>query len=46
MLDEEQVAFKQTVFDWETQLFQKAVLDEEAVVFKKTLFHWEAQLLQ
>ena len=46
MLDEEAVAFKKTVFDWEAQLLQKAVLDEEAVAFKKTVFDWEVQLLQ
>ena len=38
MLDEEPVAFKQTVLDWEAQLLQKALLEEEVVVFKKTVF--------
>ena len=38
--------FKKTVFDWEAQLLQKAILDEEAVGFKKTVFDWEVQLLQ
>ena len=36
------MAFKKTVFDWEAQLLQRAVLDEKAVAFKKTLFDWEA----
>ena len=35
-------AFKKTVFDWEAQLLQKAVLDEERWTFKKTVFDWEA----
>ena len=38
--------FKITVFDWDSQLLQKAMLDEEAVGFKKTVFDWEVQLLQ
>ena len=46
VLDEEAVAFKKTVFDWEAQLLQKAMLDEEALAFKKTVFDWEVQLLQ
>ena len=46
MLDEEALAFKKTVFDWRSQLLQKAMLDEEAVAFKKTVFDWEVQLLQ
>ena len=45
MLDEEAVAFKKTVFDWEAQLLKRAELDEKAVVFKKTLLDWEAELL-
>ena len=38
--------FKKTVFDWDAQLLQRAVLDEDAVAFKKTVFDWEVQLLQ
>ena len=38
MLDEDAVVFKKTVFDWEAQLLQKAVLDEEAVESKMTMF--------
>ena len=34
------------MFDWDSQLLQKAMLDEEAVGFKKTVFDWEVQLLQ
>ena len=34
MLDAEALAFRKTVFDWEAQLLQKAVLDEEAVTFE------------
>ena len=37
MLDEKAVAFKKTVFDWEAQLLQKALLDEEAMEFKRTV---------
>ena len=46
MLYEEVLAFKKTVFDWEAQLLQSAVLDEKAVAFKKTVFDCETQLLQ
>ena len=46
MLNAEALAFKKTVFEWEAQLLQKAVLDEEAVAFKKTVFDWEAELLK
>ena len=38
VLDEDAVAFKKTVFDWEAQLLQKALLDEEAMEFKRTVF--------
>ena len=33
MLDEEVVAFKKMVFEWEAQLLQRVVLDEEVVAF-------------
>ena len=39
MLDEEAVAFKKTVFDWEVQLLK-------VLAFKKTVFDSEVQLLQ
>ena len=42
MLDEEAVAFKKTVFDWEAPAAPEAVLDEEAVDFKKTVFDWDS----
>ena len=38
MLDEDAVAFKKAVFDWEAQLLQKALLDEEAMEFIRTVF--------
>ena len=38
MLDAEAVAFKKTVFDWEAQLLQKAMLDEEQRCFQEHRF--------